>query len=234
MTMTVRRDSAMVEMEQAGNARIWRGIRIFGTSLLGLFLIGVASGYTVAHLDEGRGFDLRTIAVIGVVLACLAGCGLLIRRDVRAFLAADSSIHGGGGEGERLYADQRKRFWTIIGGLAAIGAITGFVGSFVVVNDMLHIGASPQMLTLAAAGIVLVAILSAYGSWRFFVTVDELELADNLWGSLIGFYAYAILFPAWWALNRVGRAPEPNDWVIYLSSVAIALTAYGYRKWRYR
>ena len=121
-----------------------RGIRIFGTSLLGLFLIGVASGYTVAHLDEGRGFDLRTIAVIGVVLACLAGCGLLIRRDVRAFLAADSSIHGGGGEGERLYADQRKRFWTIIGGLAAIGAITGFVGSFVVVNDMLHIGASPR------------------------------------------------------------------------------------------
>ena len=161
-------------------------------------------------------------------------CAWLIRRDVKAYVADEWTLRPDAGEGERLYADQRKRFWAIIAGLALIGALTGFVGAFIIQHEHFGTGASPQMLTLAAAGIVLVAFLSAYASWRFFATVDELELADNLWGSLIGFYAYAILFPVWWALNAIGRAPEPDDWLIYLFSVTVALAAYAYRKFRNR
>ena len=77
---------------------------------------------------------------------------------------------------------------------------------------------------------VLVAIGVAYGSWRFFTSVDEVEIADNLWGSLVGFYLYAILFPSWWALHKLGQVPEPNDWAILFASMFTALAVYGYRK----
>jgi uncharacterized membrane protein len=221
----------MIE-RRASEARIWRAVRIAGLGLAVLFLLGVIAGYTVAHLQDGGGLDLRSIAIVGGSILSVGGFGWLLRRDVKAFAAEEWNAGSGAGEGERLYAQQRRSFWTLLGGLAAIGAVAGFVGAFV----MLHVegGASPQMLTLAAAGIIIVALLSAYGSWRFFVSVDELELADNLWGSLIGFYAYAILFPVWWALNKIGRAPEPDDWAIYVTSVAVALAAYGFRKWRNR
>ncbi len=88
--------------------------------------------------------------------------------------------------------------------------------------------------TAAGGAIILVAILAAYGSYRFFVSVDEVEVADNLWGSLIGFYAYALLFPTWWMLHRIGKAPEPNDWIIFEVALGTALLAYGYRKIRFR
>lgn len=80
----------------------------------------------------------------------------------------------------------------------------------------------------------MLALAVAYGSWRFFATVDELELADNLWGSLVAFYTYAILFPAWWALATIGQAPEPDQWVIYGVTLAAGGAAYLFRKWRTR
>ena len=80
----------------------------------------------------------------------------------------------------------------------------------------------------------MASVLFLYGSWRFFANVDELELLDNLWGSLVGFYAYGVTFPAWWALNKLGYLPEPNDWVIFNIALVTALAAYLYRKWRNR
>ena len=138
------------------------------------------------------------------------------------------------GEGERLHAARRRRFWLIIGGLALIGAAAGFVSGFVTGHAEGAAMLSPTAATVAAAGVIIVAFLAAYGSWRFFVSVDEVEVADNLWGSLIGFYWYAILFPAWWALNKIGRAPELDHWLIYGSSMVVALAAYFYRKWQTR
>ena len=136
------------------------------------------------------------------------------------------------GEGERLHAEKRKQFWRLLGGLLLIGLVLGFVGGFV--TD--HSGArsadlSPELRMILGAGVVLFAILAAYASWRFFVTVDEVEVADNLWGSLIGFYTYAILFPLWWALDGLDFAPERDDWVIFGTSMFVATAAYGIRKW---
>lgn len=139
------------------------------------------------------------------------------------------------GEGERLYAAQRKRFWTVIGGLALLGMVTGFAaGFFSGFADERGLTAEPLYGTVGAAGVVLMAILFAFFSWRFFATVDEVEVADNLWGSLIGFYAYAIVFPAWWALHQLQMAPEPNDWTIFTVALVTALIAYAIRKWRAR
>jgi len=138
-----------------------------------------------------------------------------------------------GGEGERLHAARRKRFWMIFGGLMAVGVVGGVIGGFVTeVNESGGV-LSPTMVYLAAAGVLITVALFIYGSWKFFGSVDEVEVADNLWGSLIGFYAYAILLPSWWAFDKLGLVPEPNDWAIYGASLIIALIAYGYRKWRF-
>jgi hypothetical protein len=138
------------------------------------------------------------------------------------------------GEGEQLHSERRKRFWRIMGGLLLLGFITGIVAGFALRVSDAGTASWPAWVPLAGAiGVVLVAIGVAYGSWRFFTDVDEVEVADNLWGSLIGFYFYAILFPAWWALHKLDRVPEPDNWAIFISSMVVALLVYGYRKVRY-
>lgn len=147
----------------------------------------------------------------------------------------NSNDRPGVGEGERLHAERRRRFWYIIAGIGVLGMLTGMFGSMIFDFS----GGQPGSLSPAATSLAVVALaasvlLFAYGSWRFFATVDEVELADNLWGSLIGFYAYAILFPAWWALHKLEQAPEPDDWTIFTVAMVTAMLAYAFRKWRSR
>ena len=135
------------------------------------------------------------------------------------------------GEGERLHSERRKQFWKILGLLALIGCVGGFISGFVAgYSDASHMTLPDWLLTAAAAAIVLTAIGAAYGSYRFFVSVDEVEVADNLWGSLIGFYAYALTFPTWWLLARLGKASDPDQWVIFAIAMVTATAAYFFRK----
>ena len=139
------------------------------------------------------------------------------------------------GEGERLHAARARRFWKIVGMLAFAGGLGGFVSGFAAgYADGSGRPLPEWMLTTGAVGIVVSVIVGAYASWRYFAAVDEVEVADNLWSSLIGFYIYGFLFPAWWLLNWLGRAPEPSGWIIYATVLVSALAAYGVRKWRSR
>ena len=234
MTGTVirpREPTAMVEPHGSAASTFWRWVRIIGLSLATVFLLGMAIGFVGAHIDEGGGFGLRSAGILALILLALGGCGWLLKRDFQsavpgAFGAAAS------GEGERLYASRSRKLWRIVGGLAAIGFVLGVAGSLIWHAEDGAAGLAPWIVTLLAVGIVIASALAVYGSWRFFVSVDEVEVADNLWGSLIGFYAYAILFPAWWALNQLERAPEINHWAIYGVSMAAAVGAYAFRKWR--
>ena len=212
-------------MADTNGGVVWRWVRIIVLSLAIMFLLGMASGYVAAHLKHG-GSILKVIGFVGLVIAGIAACGWFIFRDAKALTPPLSE-----GEGERLYAAQRKRFWTILGGLLLLGFATGLIGS--VVMNVADNGSRdwPAWAPLAGTiGVVLVAIGVTYGSWRFFTSVDEVEVADNLWGSLVGFYFYAILFPTWWALNKLGQVPEPNDWTILTASMFAALGVYFYRK----
>jgi hypothetical protein len=137
------------------------------------------------------------------------------------------------GEGERLHAQRRRRFWTILGALLLLGMVAGFAAGFVAGFNDARENSSSAYAAVGTIGVILLVIGAAYGSWKFFVNVDEVEVADNLWGSLVGFYAYALLFPAWWALNRLGQVPEPDDWVIFGTSMLTGVVVYLYRKWRY-
>ena len=139
------------------------------------------------------------------------------------------------GEGEQLHAQRRRRFWMILGGLAMIGAVAGFFSGFWAgFTDARGGEISSQMQALGTIGVLLIAAAAAYGSWKFFVSVDEVEVADNLWGSLIGFYAYAISFPAWWALWKIRVTGPPDHWLIYGFAMLTATAAYAYRKWQSR
>jgi hypothetical protein len=137
------------------------------------------------------------------------------------------------GDGEKLHSARRRRFWLILGALSVVGILGGAIGIIILESEEGRVISAP-LLAAAAAGVILVTALFLYGSWRFFADVDELELLDNLWGSLVGFYAYGATFPAWWALNKLGYLPEPNDWVIFNIALLTALVAYFYRKWRLR
>lgn len=137
------------------------------------------------------------------------------------------------GEGERLHAQRRRRFWTILGGLFVLGGVAGFASGFLAGFNDARQGGWSAYLTVGTIGIFVLAVGAAYGSWRFFKNVDEVEVADNLWSSLVGFYAYGILFPSWWALNRLGQAPEPDGWLIFGASMITAVGVYLYRKLRY-
>jgi hypothetical protein len=137
------------------------------------------------------------------------------------------------GEGERLEALRRKRFWTILGALLVLGVVAGFATGFLAGFNDAREGGSAGYMTAGTIGVVILIVGAAYGSWKFFQNVDEVEIADNLWGSLIGLYVYALLFPAWWALSLLGQAPEPDDWVIFGASMLSAVAVYLYRKVRY-
>ena len=139
------------------------------------------------------------------------------------------------GEGEQLHAQRRRRFWTILIWLFVVGALAGFLSGFAAgFIDAGRGNGHAAMTIVGAIGVVLLSLGAAYGSWRFFTAVDEVEVADNLWASLIGFYAYAILFPAWWLLSRIRLAGPPDQWVIYGVAMLTATAAYAYRKWQSR
>jgi hypothetical protein len=138
------------------------------------------------------------------------------------------------GEGERLHAQRRRRFWTILGGLLVVGLVAGFASGFLAGFNDARSGGSSAYMTVGTIGVIVLVLGAAYGSWKFFVNVDEVEVADNLWGSLVGFYTYALLFPAWWALNKLGQLSDPDDWAIFGASMLVGVAVYLYRKLRYR
>ena len=137
------------------------------------------------------------------------------------------------GEGERLEAARRRRFWRLLAWLVFAGFIGGLIfgGTFFLIGDgTLAVTVIPPAVIIGAVAIAIAAFL--YGTWRFFVSVDELELQDNLWGSLIGFYVYSTIFPFWWLLWRAGVTGEPHDWAIFVITLVSATAGYFWRKLR--
>lgn len=146
------------------------------------------------------------------------------------------------GEGERLLAARRRRFWTIVALLVGTGALVGFFsGMYAGYTDAARaeggvaaLGPSDFPFVLRIAAVAAAVLAFAALTWWFTVSVDELEIADNLWGSTAGLYAYSILFPAWWALWKLEVTSEPDDWIIFAASLIVAGIVYLWRKWRYR
>ena len=140
------------------------------------------------------------------------------------------------GEGEFRERARRRRFWMVIGGIAAAGMITGFVSGVLAAYNQVppdQVWASiPDGIAIGFVAVALIAF--NIGCWAFVRAIDEVELVDNLWGSTIGFFVYAMLFPAWWVLGEAGVVGEPNHWFIFAASLGAGGIAYLWRKWRAR
>ena len=140
------------------------------------------------------------------------------------------------GEGEMMEARRRRLFWWTVGILFAAGAA---LGAFIGVNGARRGLPFDQVWSSLSApvvaGLVVVGLIAfVIGTWRFVKVIDEVELIDNLWGSMASYYVYATLFPVWWALGKVGILPEPQDWTIYFVALAGGGVVYLWRKWRAR
>lgn len=129
--------------------------------------------------------------------------------------------------GEARHAAHRRRFWAKIAGFMLFGAAIGFAGGFASGYEGIDLLAMPGVV-LAAVIAALVGFV-ALSVW-FYRSVDELETADNLWGSLFGFYFYAAALPSWWALAQVDLVPPVNHVAIYMATMLFAFGVYGVRK----
>lgn len=135
--------------------------------------------------------------------------------------------------GEERERRHRRRFWRL---LALCGVVTMPLAVFAGLSEgMWHSGVNLHVPgPLLWLGVTLTLLLYLALVWRFFRSIDELELADNLWSSTVGFYFYVTVFPAWWVLARFGGAPPVEHWAIYFASIAAGALAYGWRKLRAR
>lgn len=138
-------------------------------------------------------------------------------------------------DGENLHEVHRRRYWRYLaivglGGMPigfGLGWAAGRYGDRQAFWDM-----SPDWLVIGLLGIAIATI--CFGTWRFYRSIDEVELQDNLWANSISYGVYALLFPAWWVLGKAGMAREPNDWLIFVVALCAGLVGYLGRKWRAR
>lgn len=138
------------------------------------------------------------------------------------------------GEGERLETSRRRKFWRALGGIMIVGMIVGGAAGFFAATE----GVPPDQAWTMMPDWLAVAIIGAgliafnIGCWAFMRSIDEVELADNLWASTVSYYVYAMLFPTWWALAKAGVTTEPNHWLIFAISLGSGMGFYLWRKVR--
>lgn len=128
--------------------------------------------------------------------------------------------------GEARLQARRARFWRFcfIGFAVALvfGGLTGYL------QDHVRDGTVP-LWVMVALWVVLVAGFAWY-TVGYFRRVDELDLQDNLWAAMIGFYFFAAALPSWLLFHDLDVFPEPNSIIIYAATMAVMFAAYGLRK----
>ena len=68
----------------------------------------------------------------------------------------------------------------------------------------------------------------------YFRRIDELDLLDNLWSSMIGLYFFIIAYGTWFVFDLAGMAGEPDSQALFVLTLTATFAAYGLRKlgWR--
>lgn len=138
--------------------------------------------------------------------------------------------------GEARERRQRRRFWLVLGTIALVSAPVGGIVGFKVGGNGLDLPGAVD--SLAPGLLILFALLYALsilvGTVLFTRVIDEVELADNLWASAVGFYFYGLVFPCWWLLAKAGLLPAVNDWLLFVMTYFAGVAGYFWRKWRQR
>lgn len=102
------------------------------------------------------------------------------------------------------------------------GLGTGFL------SGLFESGQLPIWTLYACWAVVLAGM--AWFTRDYFRRIDELDLADNLWSHLIGYYLTLWAFGLWYLLYDLGRAPEPTALPVMLFMIVATFVVYGARK----
>ncbi len=128
--------------------------------------------------------------------------------------------------GEARLKARSRRFWSFcalgFGVAVVIGVVTGTAGA------LYQAGSLPGWLIYAFWGLTLAAF--GWFTWEYFRRVDELDLMDNLWAGIIGFYFYFVAAPSWWLFHDIGLVRAPDQIAIYVATVFVMFATYGLRK----
>lgn len=135
-------------------------------------------------------------------------------------------------DGEIAHEASRKKFWRALAWCGVGGLPIGVVLGLTIASGRHPEGAVLSLPPVAAIALVVLALaLFIAGCWKFFTSIDEVEMADNLWASMIGFYFYVMVFPGWWLLALAGVVPPVDNWILWAGSLVAGMLEYGRRKW---
>lgn len=123
-----------------------------------------------------------------------------------------------------------RRQRTILFTLMALGAVVGFFSAMFEADGGEFLEGIPAAWAIAASVITTVAL--AYGSWRYYRMMDELDQRDNLWASAVALNFYFALYANWYLLWRGDLVREPQHEALAIATFAVMMLTYGYKKLR--
>ena len=128
--------------------------------------------------------------------------------------------------GEEKLRAKRRRFIRYVALTCLVFAVAGLIVGFA--SAAAEDATVPPyfLLPLIAASLIGFVVFSR----NYFTRVDEVDLLDNLWASLIGMYFYIVAFPLWELLGRVGYTSPPDHWLIWGATLTVSMAVYLYRK----
>lgn len=135
------------------------------------------------------------------------------------------------GPGERASRARSRRIMTTIGALVLGGFILGLVAAFVEREVPGGIGTFPPAFSVGA--VLMYLALVGGGCWRYYRSIDELELKNNYVGGLWGINVYMTIYPCWWLLWKGGMVPEPLHEVVFVITFVSTMIAYFWHKFRF-
>ena len=135
------------------------------------------------------------------------------------------------GAGEKLDRQRRRRKWIIIGGLAIIGFVGGFITGFTEADTMFSgPRAWPAPLSIGLAVAYLATLLG--GGIALARHTDEFELQAQYKAVAAAAAAYMLIYPPWFVLWMADLVREPMHGVLFLVfwlSLALASLFYRFR-----
>ena len=132
--------------------------------------------------------------------------------------------------GEERFRKRRRSFITYIALAVAIAMFAGIASGVLAANASL--GNVPVWLLFGVWVIMVVAFI--WFTRDYFRRVDELDLLDNLWASLVGLYTYVLVFASWYLFDDLEIGPPMDHFAIFWITMGAMLVAYVLRKlgWR--
>lgn len=128
--------------------------------------------------------------------------------------------------GEARARARRNAFYRYLALVFLIALLVGLVSGVLLAGG--SNGDIPRWVSLLTIGVVAAGF--AWFTRDYFKRVDELDLMDNLWAHLVGFYGGLIVTGVWVFVAQLGLAEMPGALAVVLSMTLLTFVAYGLRK----